>query len=393
MTSPALMRAIDQLVETQLVVLKLNTILKYIITIGCITNLDFFRMQYSPFCLHPKACILHIVSLDYIVALYPFILILMTYGLVSMYDRNYRLLVWMWKPFKLCLHHYHKQLNIRTSLIEIFATFMLLSYVKILGVCFDLLTVTLTYDVYGNRLKNKYLYYNANIEYFGPQHLPFALLALFMGFVFVILPFLLLVVYPCRCFQRCLNLVGWRCRVLHVFMDAFQGSYKTQPHDYRYFSVYYLLLRILLLAQQQIFLSALFFYTSGIISSAVVMIAFQPYKVNAHNKIDAMLLLLMALYFISIHGNIALLSQHDSYQQAYIVGVVAITSTLILLLYLILLITWKVFGVKTIAPKLKDLWQYIVCSHRENIIEASIETFDKDITIRRSECYPPLLQH
>ena len=319
-------------IETQLVVLKLNTILKYIITIGCITNLDFFRMQYSPFCLYPKASILHIVSLNYIVALYPFILILMTYGLVSMYDRNYRLLVWMWKPFKLCLHHYHKQLTIRTSLIEIFATFMLLSYVKILGVCFDLLTVTLTYDVYGNCLKNKYLYYNANIEYFGPQHLPFALLALFMGFVFVILPFLLLVVYPCRCFQRCLNLVGWRCRVLHVFMDAFQGSYKTQPHDYRYFSVYYLLLRILLLAQQQIFLSALFFYTSGIISliSAEVMIAFQPYKINAHNKIDAMLLLLMALYFISIHGNIALLSQYDSSQQAYIVGVVAITSTLTL---------------------------------------------------------------
>ena len=387
MSSPALMHAIDPFSE-------LNNIFKYIITIGCITNLDFFRMLYSPFCLHPKASILHIVSLDYIVALYPFILILMTYGLVSMYDRNYRLLVWMWKPFKLCLHHYHKQLNIRTSLIEIFATFMLLSYVKILGVSFDLLTVTLTYDVYGNHLKNKYLYYNANIEYFGPKHLPFALLALFMGFAFVILPFLPLVIYPCRCFQRCLNLVGWRCRVLHVFMDAFQGSYKTQPHDYRYFSAHYLLLRILLLAQQQIFLSALLIYTSGIIAliSAVVMIAFQPYKVNAHNKIDAMLLLLMALFFISTYEEDTALF-YFSFQQADIVGVVIITSALILLLYLILLITWKVFGVKKIAPKLKDLWQYIVCNHRENIIEASIETFDKDITIHRSECYPPLLQN
>ena len=219
-------------------------LIKFLVTVGCITNLDFFRMIYHPFCLHPKASILHIQSLDYIVALYPFILILITYGLVSVYDRNYRLLVWMWKPFKWCLYHYHKQWNIRTSLVEIFGTFILLAYVKILGVCFNLLSVTLTYDIYGNRLKNKYLYYNANIEYFGPQHLPFALLAILMGFVFVILPFLLLVVYPCRCFQKCLNHLGWRCQALHVFMDAFQGSYKTQPRDYRYFSAYYLLLRV-----------------------------------------------------------------------------------------------------------------------------------------------------
>ena len=109
------------------------------------------------------------------------------------------------------------------------------------------------------------------------------------------------------------------------------------------------------------------------------MIVFQPYKVNVHNKIDSMLLLLMALFFISTYEEETALFYFSS-PQADIVGVVVITSTLILLLYLILLITWKVFGVKKIAPKLKDLWQYIVRSHRENIIEASIETFDKDIT-------------
>ena len=386
MTSPMQMRVI----QASYFAGSSYRLVQIILTICCMANLDFFRIVYHPFCLHPKVNILHIVSLDYIVALYPFILILITYGLVSLYDREYRLLVWMWKPFKWCLHHYHKQWNIRTSLIEMFATFMLLSYVKILGVCFDLLTATLTYDIYGNRLKNKYLYYNANIEYFGPRHLPFALLALFMGFAFVFLPFLLLVIYPSGCFQRCLNHTGWRCWTLHVFMDAFQGSYKIKPHDYRYFSAYYLLLRIILLSQIQLFPSDFFFYTSGIviIISAVGYIVFQPYKVNAHNKIDSILLLFLALYFISIHELKASLSPNQR-----MIALLFITlSVIILVLYLILLITWRILKVNGTSQKLKFLWQYIVHKQRESIMEASIETFDRDIYISRSSSYPPLLQ-
>ena len=96
------------------------------------------------FCLHSNLNILHIMSLDYIVALYPFLLILITYALVTLYDRNYRLLGWIWKP---CIYHYSKHWNIRTSLIETFATFILLSYTKILGVSLYLLLMTRTFNI------------------------------------------------------------------------------------------------------------------------------------------------------------------------------------------------------------------------------------------------------
>ena len=92
-------------------------------------------MIYPPFCLHPKANILHVLSLDYIVALYPFMLILMTYVLVTMYDKHYRILVWMWKPFKRCM---------LAILSKIFATF-----VKIFVVCLDPIE---SYDINGNSL-------------------------------------------------------------------------------------------------------------------------------------------------------------------------------------------------------------------------------------------------
>ena len=269
-------------------------------------NLDFFRTLYPHFCLHPKLNILHVASLDFIVALYPFVLILLTYFLVTMYDSNYRVIVWAWKPFKRCLKYYQRQFSAKSSLIETFATFILLSNVKILGVCFDLLQAISVNKESGSTLGRYFSYYDANIEYFGSEHLPYAVLALFIGFMFVVLPFLLLVVYPCSCFQKCLNLLGWRCQVLHIFMDAFQGNYKTEPHNLRYFSAFHLLVRFLLLLSTSYIASAFFVPVSAfvMILSSFVFAAFQPYKNSFHNKVDTGLMLLMALFYVGVSADI-----------------------------------------------------------------------------------------
>ena len=277
-----------------------NPAVAIFITIFCIVNLDFFRFVYPSFCVHPKANILHVLSLDYIVGLYPFFLIFMTYLLVAAHDRRYSVIVWLWKPFQMCVRKHRDTWFIRTSLVEIFATFILLSYVKILGVSLQILSFTSTRDVAGNKLGKYYSLYDANIEYLGATHLPFALLAMVVSAIFILLPFLLLAFYPCRCFHKCLECFRVRSPALHVFMDAFQGSYRTQPRDMRYFSAFYLLLRMLLIAQPQIFTSTLMMYTSGILSivaSCVVAIC-QPYKVSSHNTRDSLLLLLMGVYFL-----------------------------------------------------------------------------------------------
>ncbi len=194
-----------------------------------IVNLDFFRDVFPSICLHPRLHILYVVSLDYIIA---FFLIFLTYLLVTMYDRNYSIVVLAWKPFRWCSKRFIHHFNVKASLIETFATFILLSNVKVLGVCCDILGHSIVYDVNGTPLKPTFLYYDANIERLSREHIPFVyvVLALMTGILFVFVPFLILVVYPCRCFQKCLNRLGWRCQALHVFMDAFQGSYKTEPY-------------------------------------------------------------------------------------------------------------------------------------------------------------------
>ena len=61
-------------------------ILPVVIPIFGVVNLDFFRGVYPSFCLHPQLNIIHILFLDYIVALYPFFItyVLLTFHQIGM---------------------------------------------------------------------------------------------------------------------------------------------------------------------------------------------------------------------------------------------------------------------------------------------------------------------
>ena len=87
--------------------------------------------HYTPFCLHPHTNTLLVLALDYIIAVYPLLLIALSYLLVLLYDRNVRFIVCLWKPFVPLFIRFRRQWNIKSSLVDAFATFLLLSYVKI----------------------------------------------------------------------------------------------------------------------------------------------------------------------------------------------------------------------------------------------------------------------
>ena len=111
-----------------------------------IWNLDYFRLLYRPFCLHPNASTLQVLSLDYIIAAYPIALIILTYTLVRLHYHNCTLVVWLWRPFISCFARCRRQWDIQNSLVDAFATFLLLSYVNFLSVSFDILMPTIIWD-------------------------------------------------------------------------------------------------------------------------------------------------------------------------------------------------------------------------------------------------------
>ena len=168
-----------------------------------------------------------------------------------MYDRGVRVVVCVWRPFHVCFAHFRRRWNPKGSVINTFATFLLLSYSKLLTVSYSLLAATELYNDKGERVGPVALYFDASIEYFSRQHLPFAVLAICILLILAVFPMILLFLYPMRSFQRCLGYstrIRWQFR--HTFADAFQGCYKngiSGAHDCRYFAGLYLFVRIILL--------------------------------------------------------------------------------------------------------------------------------------------------
>ena len=207
-------------------------------------NLDFFRYFIPPFCISSDMSTLHTIALEYVVAIYPLVLMVVVYLCIELYDRGVRVVVCVWRPFHMCFARFKRKWNPKGSVINTFAAFLLLSYSKLLAVSYSLLDADYQFNNRGERVGQVVLYYNASVEYFSREHLPFALLAICVLLVFVIFPLLLLLLYPMRSFQRCLGYctrIKWQ--FLHTFADAFQGCYKNGTNgtrDYRYFAGLYL---------------------------------------------------------------------------------------------------------------------------------------------------------
>ena len=269
-----------------------------------IWNLDFFRSLYSPFCLYPGMTTLEALAFDYIIAVYPLALIVIMYLLIKLHDHNFRPVVCLWKPFHFCTARFRSQLDIRRSLVDAYATFFLLSYVKILSISYDILLPATLIDIQGHTLDRYYLYHDGTVEFFGETHRPYAILAIAVLVVFIFSPLLLLIVYQCRCFHRCTQHCGFTCNILHAFMDAFQGCYKDGTNgnrDYQYFPVVYFILRILMVVAYVITRSEMFYQVGGVlwIITAFLVSMIRPYKVDVYTTLDVFLLTCSAVGYMS----------------------------------------------------------------------------------------------
>ena len=196
--------------------------IKLVVALYCIWNLDFFRSFYKPLCLYPDITFQQVLILDYAVAVYPLLLILITYILVKLHD-NFAIVVWLWRPFHKCLVLFRKQWNIRSYLINALTTFIVLSYVKILNVSFQLLTPSSVYNMNGTTLNKAYWYYDGRVDLASKEYTPYLILTLLMLVTFNIFPLALLILYPFKCFQICLNKFTFTS--FHLTLKIFHGHF------------------------------------------------------------------------------------------------------------------------------------------------------------------------
>lgn len=315
-------------------------------TIYGVWNLDFFRsvIPSEEICL--ELTTIHALALDYLVAFYPLFLILITYVLIELHARNFRLLIWAWKPVQYCFNRcgVRRQWNFKSSIVEAFAGFLLLSFGKMWGISYDLLVPVKLYNIHGDRVNKTYLFYDATVEMFSNSHLVFALISILVLIVFIFLPMLLLLLYPMRCFHKCLDCCRIRSHALMVFTDAFQGACKNGTNgtrDHRWFALLYPSFRILCYFIYALTFSSYAYamITIALIGGVILIVVVQPYKRAAHNTIDTVFMLTMAVHTASITSlSISIDRLRIQYQVALLL--IILSGTLPLFYLLAILLHW-----------------------------------------------------
>ena len=207
------------------------------------------------------------------------------------------MLVWLWKPFSKCLK---SDFNAKPAFINAFITFLILSYIKLISVSFDLLVYINVYNSSGTNL-GVYLFYDASIKYFGREHLPYATLAIFVVINFIVLPLMFCLLHSLRCLNRCIG----RWPSLHICFDSLQGYYKDGTDgtsDFCWFSSFYLIARITLFLVYGLVKKSFYPLASILLLFLVALIfTVQPFKpqYGVYNTVHALLFLNLAMWFMT----------------------------------------------------------------------------------------------
>ena len=343
-----------------------------------IWNLEFFSALIPSSCLYEGFSTLDAIAFRYVSAFYPLVLIGLAYTCIELHSRNCKLIVWLWKPFHKCKVKFNKIWDLQRSIIHAFATFLLLSYTKVVNVSYSLLAPSQLYNVSGEQVGPRVWYYDASVQLFHGEHVPYAILSLAILSTYIAIPPILLFLYPCKIFRKCLRICKLQCNALHTFMDTFQGCYKDGTSgtcDCRYFAGLYFLIRI---SFSSIWLAFSLTYNwnwaipvimFGI--AAILVAGFRPYKQTSYNVLDVFILALLALLFqiylvIITHGS------HTGQLSRGLFGLLCVLGTLPLLYFIVLvsyhlfacLIRWHHFN--CIQKKWTALQQYCVQMKRQS---------------------------
>ena len=211
-----------------------------------IWSLNLGRTVFPNVCVGHSIGTINSIALQYMSAFYGLGLVFITYCIVELHGYNFRLIVWLWKPFSKCFTRIRRRVNPRASLINAFATFLVLSHSKLTFTSLLLLSPAFLYNQTGHHVSTVLLY-DGTLGHFESKHIGLSALAITIIVTFVVLPPLLLLLYPWRRFQRFLSYFRLHRPGLIIFMDTFQGCYKDGSNgtrDCRWFSAFYFILRI-----------------------------------------------------------------------------------------------------------------------------------------------------
>ena len=266
-------------------------------------NLDIFAELMPPFCVSEHITGLHAVVLQYVPVVYLLLLTALALLLIELHARNYRVIVYLWKPIHKYYVRMHRTINPYHSIIDAFATIIILAYSRIIISSYRFFHSSKLYTSTG-KVAGHIVFFAGDINYFSSQHIPFVVLAVFMLVPINIFPVVFLLLYPCKWFQRILGRFRRVSQMLHPIADTFQGCYRNGAdggRDYRYFAALYIILRISIYTicdcvepPTSWFLYAILFLIVSIIFARL-----KPYRDDRLNVVDCVFCALVSICLFS----------------------------------------------------------------------------------------------
>ena len=201
-------------------------------------SLLFFKSLIPPFCISEKLSSVHIQLLTVVPAIYVVVLIITIWVLMDLHARNYKVIHFLWKPFK----PFFKNVNITVygsnAIIYAFATFTFLSSTTlVINVCTLTLYSRLYTNLNGTNTNTRVLYIDPSVVYYSHEYILYLMIAMVPCIFLVIIPALLLCVYPTRIYRRLSQLISTRKQLaITAFAEALHNCFKdglNGTRDYR----------------------------------------------------------------------------------------------------------------------------------------------------------------
>ena len=192
----------------------------------------FWDMNYAPIfgtiCISSSIRNIDVLLLNFVSPSYPLLLVALSYIFIELHNRNFRLLVLVWKPFRMCLLKFRRDWNVKGSIIYAYSALFLLSFSSFNFYAYMVLKST---NVFTSTQDLKtVLVYQPSIHLHHSQFIPYLLIILFLMLVLGCVPTVLLCVQSVRPLRRRFNdLCPQRAAViLYTFVDTFQGMFRDE---------------------------------------------------------------------------------------------------------------------------------------------------------------------
>ena len=173
----------------------MRTVTKVIFLVYGSLNLDFILNALPPFCISTQLRESHLAILGYASALHPILLVILTWLGTELHDRNVKVVVYLWAPVHRCFVRLRRSWNTKSDLIDVFASFLLLSYTKLM---YQTMLMGNTDMIYNLSLREHHISYiyvlgtDIRVRVQSPHYIATVFIAVTIAVIFNLLPMLLL---------------------------------------------------------------------------------------------------------------------------------------------------------------------------------------------------------